>query len=951
MDHPAASILPNADLFDQMYQRWARSPGSVDPGWQAFFQGFELGLARSPSQAASVAPGPDNQAYRQIGITRLIINYREMGHQIAANNPLLPPPEQHPLYELSQFLLATDDPSRVIDTAPFVGLGRASIAELVQALRDTYCRSVGAEYMHIQDIDIRHWLQERMEPCRNRPTYDNARRARLFQDVCRAEELEKFIQRTYSGQKRFSLEGAESLIPLLETLVEAAAEAGVREIILGMPHRGRLNVLAHTLHKPYEEIFAQFETGYLPDSDDGDGDVKYHLGASADRVTLRNRHIHLSLTPNPSHLEAVNPVVEGRTRAKQAKFHDSSRKLGLPVLLHGDAAFAGQGLVPETLQLSQLEGYATGGTVHIVVNNQVGFTTNPRDARSTRYCTDVAKMIQAPIFHVNGDDPEAVAFVTELALAFRQHWQRDVVIDLVCYRRLGHNETDEPAFTQPLMYRAIRSRETLPNLYGRKLVEEGVLAPGEPEAFRAQLAAHLLTVTEGVRRGERSYPLMRGYQGIWKSLKADYSHAVVPTGVSEEVLRQVADGLTRLPEGFAANPKVLAVLQGWRDAVHKGGLLDWGGAETMAYGSLVLAKAPVRLSGQDCRRGTFSHRHAALVDQNNESRWVPLDCLSPDQARFEVYDSPLSEAAVLGFEFGYAMDSPHALVLWEAQYGDFVNGAMVIIDQFLASCDSKWRRDSGVVLLLPHGFEGGGPEHSSARLERFLQLCAEDNMQVCIPTTAAQHFHLLRRQVLRDFRKPLVALTPKSGLRADYIKSPVAELTRGHFREVLGEPGVDPSSVRRLILCSGKVYHDLARERAEKGIDGVALVRLEQLYPWPQAQLEEELRRYPRGVEMVWVQEEPHNNGAWFFVEPRLRAMGLSLFEVCRDESASPATGSTTVHALEQKELVEKAFTADRRHLVRARAYRTTRSLDAMAPQGQAAPSSHALPQGGGMTT
>ncbi len=955
MSHPTASILPNAEVFDEMHQRWKKDPGSVDPGWQAFFQGFELGLKRTEAPADAAAFPSDNNAFRQIGITRLIINYREMGHQIATNNPLFPPPEHHALTELSQFLLATDDAERVIDTAPFVGLGRARLADLLQALKDTYCRSVGVEYMHIQDIDIRHWLQERMEPCRNRPSYDAARRTRLFEDVCKAEEFEKFIQRTYSGQKRFSLEGGEAMMAVLETLVEAAAEGGVREIVLGMPHRGRLNVLVHTLNKPYEEIFAQFESGYLPDSDDGDGDVKYHLGASADRVTSRNRHIHVSLTPNPSHLEAVNPVVEGRTRAKQTQFKDATRKLGLPVLLHGDAAFAGQGLVPETLQLSQLEGYATGGTVHVVVNNQVGFTTNPSDARSTRYCTDVAKMIQCPIFHVNGDDPEAVAFVTELALAFRQRWGRDVVIDLICYRRMGHNETDEPAFTQPMMYQAIRSRKTLPVLYGQKLVEEGAMSPGQPEAFRAQFAAKLLAVTEGVRRGERSYPLMRGYQGSWKALKADFSHAVTPTGVPEDLLRRVADGLTRLPEGFSANPKVFAVLQGWREAVYSNGLLDWGGAESMAFGTLLLEKVAVRLSGQDCRRGTFSHRHAALVDQNTDRRYVPLTQLAPDQARFEVYDSPLSEAAVLGFEFGYAMDSPHDLVLWEAQYGDFVNGAMVIIDQFLASSDSKWRRDSGVVLLLPHGFEGGGPEHSSARLERFLQLCAEDNIQVCVPSTAAQCFHMLRRQVKRDFRKPLVVMTPKSGLRAEHIKSPVSEMTRGHFREVLGDSAVDAPAVRRVILCSGKVYHDLAKERHDKGIKDTALVRLEQIYPWPQAQLEEELRRYPKGAARVWVQEEPHNNGAWFFVEPRLREMGHTFFQVCRDDSASPATGSGTVHAIEQKELVEKAFTADRRHLVRARAYRTTRQADAATGNGGEAkpipPRSPGLPPGGGMTT
>jgi 2-oxoglutarate dehydrogenase E1 component len=516
---------------------------------------------------------------------------------------------------------------------------------------------------------------------------------------------------------------------------------------------------------------------------------------------------------------------------------------------------------------------------------------------------------------------------------------------------MGHNETDEPAITQPTMYSTIRARETLPALYGRKLVEEGVMAPGEPEAARAKFAQELFEIGKKVKAGQHSYPLMRGYQGKWKGLDRDYSHGAVPTWADEGLLRRVADALTRLPEGFVPNAKALQVLKGWQDAVYSGGSIDWGGAETLAYGTLLLENVHIRLTGQDCRRGTFSHRHAALVDATNDRRYVPLAHLSPDQPKFEVFDSPLSEAAVMGFEFGYSMEFPNALVLWEAQYGDFANGAQVIIDQFIASSESKWRRDSGLVLLLPHGYEGGGPEHSSARLERFLQLCAENNIQVCVPTTAAQCFHMLRRQIKRGFRKPLIVMTPKSLLRAEAVKSPVSELTRGHFREVLGDTGADAARVKRVVLCSGKVYYDLKKHRDDSGIRDAAIVRLEQLYPWPEAQLVEELRRYPRDVRVVWVQEEPHNNGAWFFAEPRLREMGHSPFQVCRDDSASPATGSPTVHAGEQKELIEQAFKAERRYLVRARAFRTAQPGGADGQVAQPTQPGPALPRSGGITT
>ena len=939
MIHDTA-VLANAAFVDSMHQRWCADPSSVEEGWRQFFQGFELGASRR-------AAGVDADAFRQIGITRLIYAYRDLGHRLARLDPLNDPPASEPLLELPQFGLSPDDLGRTVETAPFVGLGRAPLGTLVQALRDTYCRSVGVEFMHLQDIPVRQWLQDLMEPVRNAPALDHERRRLLWQDVSRAEGLEKFIQRAYQGHKRFSLEGAEALIPALEAIVELSPKEGVREIVLGMAHRGRLNVMAHTMHKPYEEIFAQFEEGYLPKTADGDGDVKYHLGASSDRVTASGI-VHLSLTPNPSHLEAVDPVVEGRVRAKQARFEDKDRHWGLPVLIHGDAAFAGQGLVAETLNLSQLEGYKTGGTIHIITNNNIGFTTTPADARSTPYCTDVAKMIQAPVFHVNGDDPEAVAFVSELALRFRQQWRRDVVIDVVCYRRLGHNESDEPAFTQPLTYAKIKKHPTLATLYGKALLEAGVLREGEAAAFDKSFLAELEQVKAKVTDGPHFYPNMSGFEGCWKGLKPAYSHAPVATGVQEEVLRQVAAGLTRLPEGFSANPKVLdTVLRKWQQAVASGQGLNWGAAETLAFGSLVLDDVPVRLSGQDSRRGTFSHRHAALYDTQTGERFVPLSCLAPKQAAFEVYDSMLSEAAVLGFEFGYSLDFPKALVMWEAQFGDFVNGAQVIIDQFIVSSESKWQRDSGLVLLLPHGYEGQGPEHSSARLERFLQLCAEDNIQVAVPTTPAQYFHLLRRQMNREFRKPLVVMTPKSLLRLKECVSALADLAEGsRFHEVLDEEGGDPAAVKRVVLCSGKVYYDLARARQEKKLKGTALVRLEQLYPFPETQLLDVLSRYPASVELAWAQEESQNNGAWSFVETRLRQMGLKPECAARDASASPATGSLTVHAREQAELVEAALAGELPHLVKATAFQVASGALTLAPSD--APGAEKMPTGGG---
>jgi 2-oxoglutarate dehydrogenase E1 component len=909
MTRTAFATRWNLDAIEDAYRRWCDNPDSVDESWRLFFEGFELGSARTAEPAGGGA---------HAGIIRLIDAYRDLGHFLAHLDPLSEPKTTHPLLELAEFGLDENDLDRTFDVSHFTGMKRATLRELLAALRETYCRTIGVEYMHIQDTRIRRWLEERMEPRRNQPNLPKRRKLRVLMDLHFAELFERFLHTRYVGQKRFSLEGSETLIPLLDALVEKAAEAGVREIVLGMAHRGRLNVLANIIGQPYQEIFAEFEDNYLPETRDGDGDVKYHLGFSSERISATGRPIHLSLTPNPSHLDAVDPVVEGRVRAKQFQFGDQDRTLGLPLLIHGDAAFAGQGLVAETLNLSQLAGYKTGGTVHVIVNNQIGFTTAPADARSTTYCTDVAKMIQVPIFHVNGEDPEAAVYLAELALEFRQTFHKDVVIDMYCYRRHGHNEGDEPSFTQPIMYGKIKDRMTLSEVYTETLILRGDLTADECEAIVNEFQAKLQASQEEVRTGPPRPRGMRGYGGRWKGLARDYSPAAVETGVPLATLEKITAGLTRVPEHFTPHPKIVRQLEQRAKDLLERRTVDWAFAESLAFGSLLLEGTPVRLSGQDSRRGTFSQRHAVLYDARSGEPYYPLNALAPGQAPFQIYDSLLSETAVLGFEFGYSLDAPDTLVLWEAQFGDFANGAQVIIDQFLACSTSKWQRDSGLVLLLPHGYEGQGPEHSSARLERFLQLCGEDNMQVGNVTTPAQYFHLLRRQMKRPFRKPFVLMTPKSLLRHKRAVSPVEELTRGSFREVLDDPDADPARVRRVLLCSGKVYYDLFERRAEEGRADVALVRVEQFYPFPVEPLRRVLERYRKAKEWVWVQEESLNMGAWTFMESRLRAMGLSPRYVGRDTSASPATGSLKVHQREQQELVQAAVSGPAPHLVRA---------------------------------
>ena len=911
----------NLDVIEAQYQRWRQDARWVDESWRVFFQGFELGQGSKPRAVET--------SRQQIGIVRVIDAYRSVGHVFANLDPLSDPPSDRLAQDLGDFDLSDADLEQTFDTSHFLGFQFGTLKQLIAALEETYCRSIGVEYMHIQDSQVRHWLEQRMEPCRNRPDFPRAVKLRILTDLHHGESFERFLHARFLGQKRFSLEGAETLIPLMNTIIDTAAATGGKEIVFGMAHRGRLNVLANILGKPYKEIFNEFDAHHLPNSMAGDGDVKYHLGFSDDRLTSSGQPMHLTLTPNPSHLEAVDPVVEGRVRAKQRDWKDETRSKVIPLLVHGDAAFAGQGIIAETLNLSQLQGYKTGGTIHVIVNNQIGFTTRPSDSRSSRYCTDVAKMIEVPIFHVNSEDPEAVVFAAKLAVKYRQIFHKDVVIDVYCYRKHGHNEGDEPAYTNPDMVAHIEKKPLLSKIYGQRLIECGILSEAEDQAITAKFLSLLDEEQQELRKEPHFAVSARPYQDKWSAIQPEYSDKPVPTGVSEEVLKKVSKTLSTVPDDFEPNPKLLKdVLQPRYADVHERRSINWGLAESLAFGALLLEGTPIRLSGQDTRRGTFSQRHTVFYDRRDERAYIPLQNLAPNQPTFCVYDSTLSEAAVLGFDFGYSLDSPNSLVMWEAQFGDFANGAQVIIDQYLASCRSKWQRDSGLVLLLPHGYDGQGPEHSSARLERFLQLCAENNLQVCYPSTPAQYFHLLRRQIHSPHRRPLVVMTPKSMLRNKQVVSGIDQFTEGTcFQEVLDDAAFLPSPsgrgvggnggrAERIILCSGKVYWDLMEQRA-KETKSVAIMRLEQFYPFPAEALERTLSKYPRGLgDIVWVQEESHNMGGWFFVEPRLRQMSFDIKYVGRDDSASPATGSLEIHRREQRELVRAAFQGEAPHMV-----------------------------------
>jgi 2-oxoglutarate dehydrogenase E1 component len=841
-------------------------------------------------------------------VDSLVYHYRALGHRIAAINPLGDNPTTHPDLDLSGYGIPEDHLGRVYDTNHIPDIKEAPLSEIVEIVRDTYCGFVGVEYMHIQETAERRWLQQRMETGRNRPRLTPGHRQRILFKLQRSEMFEHFLHSNYRGQKRFSLEGAETLIPAIDHVVEKAPALGIVEIVFGMAHRGRLNVLANVFEKSYDEIFSEFEDNFLSETYHGDGDVKYHKGYSNDVPTLSGARIHLSLVANPSHLEAVGPVVEGKTRAKQAERNDTARKAVLPFIIHGDAAFAGQGIVAETFNLSQLKGYRTGGTIHFIVNNQVGFTTSPQDYQSTTYSTDVAKIVGVPIFHVNGDHPEHVVHVMDMAIDYRQTFGKDVVIDMWCYRRHGHNEGDDPSFTQPLLYARIAKHPSVVELYTRELTVAGELKPGEAEGFAEEFGARLEEAKKLAAAGQRKPSIMAPFGGRWKDLKRDYSHEPVKTGVSYEALVSIARKVATIPDGFNVNRKIRRIYDEFLETVESRGALNWAGAEILAFGSLLLEGTGVRLSGEDSRRGTFSQRHAALLDQETGEMHIPLTCLDPGQASFCVYDSSLAEASVLGFDYGYSLGDPYRLILWEAQFGDFSNGAQVIIDQFIAGAISKWNHHSGLVMLLPHGYEGQGPEHSNAWISRYLRLCGENNMELCQPTTPAQYFHLLRRQVRRNFRRPLIMFTPKSMLRNPLATSPVEDLTRGHFQEVLDDPrGV--AAPRRVLFCSGKAYFELDQARQERGIDDIAIVRVEQFYPIWDAQWEELERKYLDVPEWVWVSEEPTNFGAWGFMHANLGTHhDGEVWFVGRARSASPATASLFYHKRQQKVLVDFAL-------------------------------------------
>jgi len=918
----------NLAFLEELYSDYSRDPNSVAPEWRDYFKTFVNGEASSPrvrlgpsfhpaslfnaspEDRRRVISSPETRATDlQDKVNQLIRSYRVRGHIIARIDPLERPRPAPPELDPAFHGITDADLDREVLLATLPGAELMTVRRIIEKLRNTYCQSIGVQYMHIDDLAIRRWLRERMEPVENRLQLSRAEQRRILTRLTDAVTFEEFVRKKFVGAKTFSLEGSESLIPLLDLAIEKAGEQGVDEIVLGMAHRGRLNVLANIIGKSPREIFREFADAD-PHLYTGRGDVKYHLGYSADWPTASGRKIHLSLCFNPSHLEFVNPVALGRTRAKQDRAGDTQRRRGMSLLIHGDAAFAAEGIIQETLNLIRLPGYSVGGTLHVILNNQIGFTTSPEEGRSSPYATDVAKMAQGPIFHVNGEDPEAVAQVVRLAMDFRSAFQRDVFIDMYAYRRFGHSEGDEPSFTQPVLYRAIDKRKPVREGYLDHLLKLGGITREEADAISGQ-RRDVLERELSAATSPGYQPPPEGLRGTWKGYAGGNEPEQEPaTGISQEQVSSLLVKQTELPADFHAHPKLQRFFNAHREMAEGKHLIDWSAAESLAFASLAVDGHRVRLSGQDSGRGTFSQRHAVLYDHEDGHPWIPLQHLRPDQAPVDIINSPLSEAGVLGFDYGYSLDYPDGLILWEAQYGDFVNAAQVIIDQFITSAEDKWRRLSGLVMLLPHGFEGSGPEHSSARLERFLDLAAEQNIQVVYPTTAAQYFHLLRRQVVRRWRKPLVAMTPKGLLRDPRVGSSLGEFATGQFQRIIADK-IEPAGVRRILLCTGRVYYDLEKHRADSKRDDVAIVRLEQLYPFKPEWLERALASYRAETPAIWVQEEPKNMGAWRYIRVKLGDKLFSRFPlrgIFRPASASPATGSAKSHKQEQEQLVAEAF-------------------------------------------
>ncbi len=899
------SYIANAhpDYIDELYKNYQDDPESIDISWKKFFEGFDFAQANYSGKSSS----SDTCSSKEILVRNLIYNYRSLAHLKSDTNPVRPRRPHEVNFELSNFGLSDADLNEKFEIGAEVGLGKVTLKEIVNKLKKVYLGPIGFEYFHIREPEILAWLKEKIENegANINPPLEEKRQ--IHSKLAEASVFENFLHTKYMGQKRFSLEGGENTIPALDKIIRRSSELDADEVIIGMAHRGRLNVLANIMGKTYDEIFNEFEGGSDPDLTMGDGDVKYHLGYASYLETEPDKKIYVKLAPNPSHLEAVNPMVLGMTRAQIDDEYRGDKSKAIPVLIHGDAAIAGQGIVYECIQMSQLDGYSTGGTIHFVINNQMGFTTDYDDARSSIYCTDLAKIVDAPILHVNGDDAEAVAFCASLAVEYRQKFQQDIFIDMLCYRRHGHNESDEPKFTQPKLYGFISKHPNPREVYVKKLTEKGDASKDEIAQFNKDFKQLLQDRLNEVKQKPLPYKPQK-IEEEWKFLR--YSHPgdfdeSPDTSITKEEVEQVAKALTGLPKGFKPLKQIEKLIKDRKVAFLENRMLGWADAELLAYGSLLADGRIVRMSGQDVKRGTFSHRHSYFFDSNTNEPYCGLDHVTKDQEPFRIYNSLLSEFGVLGFEYGYAMSTPNALVIWEAQFGDFVNGAQVMIDQFISSAETKWQRMNGLVMLLPHGYEGQGPEHSSARIERFLQLCAQGNIIVANITKSSNLFHLMRRQTAWEFRKPSIVFSPKSLLRHQNVASPLEEFTTGKFQEVIGDSYVTNSAVTKVLLCTGKIYFDLREEQQKRKAKDTAIIRLEQLYPFPKNQIDAILKKF-KNPKLVWVQEESANMGCWSFM---LRICDYKLQRVSRKASASPATGFAKIHKKEQAEIVTKAFT------------------------------------------
>ena len=895
------SSLGNIDpqTLDELYREYQKNPNSVDESWQKFFKGFDFALAHFGTNGGELYDA-------EVKVLNLIDAYRKRGHLFTQTNPVRTRRKYSPTLDIENFGLNQSDLESTFQAGKEIGIGPAKLKDIVDHLKETYCKSIGAEYLYIRDNEVVSWIKEKVETSRNQTQFTPEQKKHIFFHLKQAVGFEQFIHKKFVGQKRFSLEGAESLIPALDAVVERGAELGIEEFVIGMSHRGRLNVLANLMQKPYEHIFNEF-LGEEYDENVALGDVKYHMGYSNSVKTDTGKTVTLNLVPNPSHLETVAPVVEGLARARINRLYEKDFKRLAPIVIHGDAAIASQGVVYETIQMSQLEGYKTGGTIHLTINNQVGFTTNYLEARSSTYCTDIGKVIKAPILHVNGDDPEALVHTIKIAMEYRQKFHTDVFIDLLCYRRYGHNEGDEPRFTQPILYKAIEKHQNVRDIYSSQLVADGIFSLDDVKVAISdydQILEMKLELARTIKKVKIKRFLEDEWEGVRYSNPEDFESSDF-TGVEKDSLLKVAGKINSFPEGKIFFRK-LEKLVSDRNLMIAENRIDWGMAELLAYGTLVNEGNPVRLSGQDSERGTFSHRHCVYSVEDSEEKYYPIKNISENQAAFHVFNSPLSEYGVMGFEYGYSLGTVNGLTIWEAQFGDFHNVAQVIIDQYISSAEDKWGLGSGITLLLPHGFEGQGPEHSSARIERFLTLAARQNMQITNITTPANFFHALRRQVKRPFRTPLVVFTPKSLLRHPKCTSQVSDFTSGGFQEVIDDPNTDREKVLRVVFCSGKVYYDLLERKEFFDARDIALVRIEQLYPFPEKQIEQIIKNYPNAIKWLWVQEEPKNMGAWNFIRDNITSVPLEL--VSRQPSGSPAVGLSKIHAKEQQEIIGKVF-------------------------------------------